>query len=95
MIAIALQTVITMSLCFAIGFITAWVIRGGREQRGFEHFFANWRSRYDKLERDCDEYLARINGLQKDLRAANEQLTAPRETPYSGQSNAEMAQAKD
>lgn len=75
MIAIAVQTAISMFLCFAIGFVTAWIIRGRREQRGFEEFFATWRSRYNQLERDCDGYLARINALQKDLIGVNQRLT--------------------
>mgnify|MGYP003468274310 CR=1 FL=1 len=69
MIAIAVQTAISMMLCFAVGFVTAWIIRGGRERRGFEQFFSNWRSRYDQLERDYDGLLARNGALQRELAA--------------------------
>jgi hypothetical protein len=72
MIGIALQTALSLLLCFAIGFVTAWIIRGGREQRGFETFFNTWRSRYDQLERNCDGYLARISALQKELAIVKE-----------------------
>ena len=67
MIAIAVQTIISLMLCFAIGFVTAWIIRGGREERRFQTFFEGWRSRYDRLEQDCDAHLSRINSLQKEL----------------------------
>ena len=43
MIAIALQITLSLMLSFAVGFVTAWIMRGGREQRGFEEFFASWR----------------------------------------------------
>jgi hypothetical protein len=72
MIAIALQTAISMILCFAVGFVTAWIVRGGRERRSFERFFSDWRSRYDQLERDYDGLLARNGALQRELTAERE-----------------------
>lgn len=81
MIAIALQTTISLMLSFAVGFVTAWIMRGGREQRGFEEFFASWRSRYHQLERDRDDRLNQGNRLQKDLDAANERLATQRNRP--------------
>ena len=81
MIAIALQTTISLMLSFAVGFVTAWIMRGGREQRGFEEFFASWRSRYDQLERDRDDRLAQVSRLQKELDAANERLATQRNRP--------------
>ena len=56
-------------------------MRGGREQRGFEEFFASWRSRYHQLERDRDDRLNQGNRLQKDLDAANERLTTQGNRP--------------
>ncbi len=76
MIAIAVQTIISLALCFAIGFLTAWIVRGGREGRKFQEFFESWRSRYDRLELDCDEHRMRIASLQKELSIANESRTA-------------------
>ena len=81
MIAIALQTTISLMLSFAVGFVTAWIMRGGREQRDFEEFFASWRSRYDQLERRRDDRLNQGNHLQKDLGAANERLLTQRNRP--------------
>ena len=81
MIAIAVQTTISLMLSFAVGFITAWIMRGGREQRGFEEFFASWRGRYDQLERDLDDRLNQVSRLQKDLDAANERLATQRNRP--------------
>ena len=81
MIAIAVQTTISLMLSFAVGFITAWIMRGGREQRGFEEFFASWRGRYDQLERDRDDRLNQVSRLQKDLDAANERLATQRHRP--------------
>ena len=81
MIAIALQTTISLMLSFAVGFVTAWIMRGGREQRGFEEFFATWRSRYDQLEQDRDDRLAQVSRLQKDLDAPNERLATQRNRP--------------
>lgn len=81
MIAIALQTTISLMLSFAVGFVTAWIMRGGREQRGFEEFFASWRSRYDQLEQDRDDRLAQVSRLQKDLDAPNERLATQRNRP--------------
>jgi predicted esterase len=81
MIAIALQTVISLTLSFAVGFVTAWIMRGGREQRGFEEFFATWRSRYDQLEQDRDDRLAQVSRLQKDLDAATERYSISRIRP--------------
>ncbi len=81
MIAIALQTTISLILSFAVGFVTAWIMRGGREQRGFEEFFASWRSRYDQLERDRDDRLAQVSRLQKELDAANERFAISRNPP--------------
>ena len=81
MIAIALQTTISLMLSFAAGFVTAWIMRGGREQRGFEEFFASWRSRYDQLEQDRDDRLAQVSRLQKDLDAPNERLATQRNRP--------------
>ena len=78
MIAIALPITISLMLSFAVGFVTAWIMRGGREQRGFEEFFASWRSRYDQLERDRDDRLNQGNRLRKDLDAANERLATQR-----------------
>jgi hypothetical protein len=75
MIAIAVQTIVSMILCFAIGFVTAWIIRGAREQREFQEFFTSWRSRYDLLERDFDGYMSRVTALQKELNAANARVT--------------------
>ena len=70
MIAIAVQTMLSLLLCFAIGFATAWAIRGGREERKFQAFFDKWRSRYDQLERDCDVHLEKISALQNELNVA-------------------------
>ena len=70
MMAIALQTMLCMLLAFIVGAATAWVIRGIRDQQEFEKFFGTWRARYDLLERDCDEHMARANALQKQLAAA-------------------------
>lgn len=78
MVAIALQTTISLMLSFAVGFVTARIMRGGREQRGFEKFFASWRNRYDQLERDRDDRLKQGNRPQKDLDAANERLATQR-----------------
>ena len=61
--------------------VTAWIMRGGREQRDFEEFFASWRSRYDQLERDRDDRLNQGNRLQKDLDAANERLATQGNRP--------------
>ena len=61
--------------------VTAWIMRGGREQRGFEEFFASWRSRYDQLERDRDDRLAQVSRLQKELDAANERFAISRNPP--------------
>ncbi|MEO6024165.1 MAG: hypothetical protein ABIP64_13840 [Burkholderiales bacterium] len=69
MMAIALQTILCMLLAFIVGAITAWVIRGIRDQNEFEKFFGTWRARYDLLERDCDEHMARASALQKQLNA--------------------------
>ncbi len=69
MIAIIIQTALSLALCFVVGFATAWIIRGGREERKFQVFFENWRGRYDRLELDCDAHLQRIAALQKDLEA--------------------------
>lgn len=69
MIAIAIQTTLSLALCFGIGFVTAWMIRGGREERKFQEFFEKWRGRYDQLERDCDVHLLRIAQLQKEIEA--------------------------
>jgi hypothetical protein len=69
LIAIIIQTALSLALCFIIGFATAWIIRGGREERKFQVFFENWRGRYDRLELDCDVHLQRIATLQKDLEA--------------------------
>ena len=81
MIAIALPITISLMLSFAVGFVTAWIMRGGREQRGFEEFFASWRGRYHQLERDRDDRLNQGNRLQKDLDAANERLATQRNRP--------------
>ena len=81
MIAIAVQTIISMILSFAVGLGTAWIMRSGREQRSFEEFFASWRSRHDQLERDYDDRLAQISRLPKDLDIANERLATPLERP--------------
>jgi uncharacterized membrane-anchored protein YhcB (DUF1043 family) len=67
LIAIAIQTALSLILTFAVGFVTAWIVRGGREERKFQSFFEGWHSRYDQLERDCDVHLARISALQKEL----------------------------
>ncbi len=67
MIAIVIQTALSLLLTFVVGFVTAWIIRGGREERKFQLFFEGWHSRYDQLERDCDVHLARISVLQKEL----------------------------
>lgn len=72
MIAIAVQTIISLVLCFAIGFLTAWIVRGGREGRKFQQFFESWRSGYDRLELDCDTHRMRIASLQKELSIAKE-----------------------
>ncbi len=80
MIAIALQTAFSLMLCFVVGFATAWIIRGGREERKFQAFFGSWRGRYDQLERDCDVHLLRIAQLQKEidvLRASNHEHSSP------------------
>ena len=67
MIAIVIQTALSLILAFAVGFVTAWIVRGGREERKFQLFFEGWHRRYDQLERDCDVHLARISALQKEL----------------------------
>jgi hypothetical protein len=67
LIAIVVQTTLSLALCFVVGFATAWIIRGGREERKFQVFFDGWRGRYDKLERDCDVHLQRIATLQRDI----------------------------
>jgi hypothetical protein len=67
LIALAIQTTLSLVLAFAVGFFTAWIVRGGREERKFQAFFEGWHSRYGQLERDCDTHLARINALQKEL----------------------------
>lgn len=67
MIAIVIQTAFSLILAFMVGFVTAWIVRGGREERKFQLFFDGWHSRYDQLERDCDTHLARISALQKEL----------------------------
>lgn len=67
MIAIAIQMTVSLVLCFVVGFATAWIIRGSREEQKFQKFFDNWRGRYDRLELDCDVHLARISALQKEL----------------------------
>jgi hypothetical protein len=69
LIAIVIQTALSLALCFIVGFATAWIIRGGREERKFQVFFDNWRGRYDRLELDCDVHLQRISVLQKELDA--------------------------
>ena len=81
MIAIAVQTTISLMLSFAVGFVTAWIMRGGREQRGFEEFFATWRSRYDQLEQDRDDRLAQVSRLQKELDIANQRFAISRDMP--------------
>jgi hypothetical protein len=75
MIAIALQTAISMILCFAVGFVTAWIVRGGRERRSFEQFFSDWRNRYDQLERDYDGLLGRNAAMQRELSAEREKTS--------------------
>lgn len=67
MLAIAIQTALSLILCFAIGFATAWLVCSRREEEKFQSFFANWRARYDELERDCDRYMSRISELQRDV----------------------------
>ena len=74
MIAIVVQTALSLVVCFTIGFVTAWIVRGGREERKFQSFFESWRSRYDQLERECDLHRARINALQQDLHRAQGKL---------------------
>ena len=84
MMAIALQILLCMLLAFIVGAATAWVIRGIRDQQEFEKFFGTWRARYDLLERDCDEHMARANALQKQLAA-----TTPTRELQSDTSNAQ------
>ena len=84
MMAIALQILLCMLLAFIVGVATAWVIRGIRDQQEFEKFFGTWRARYDLLERDCDEHMARANALQKQLAA-----TTPTRELQSDTSNAQ------
>lgn len=67
MIAIVIQTALSLILAFVVGFVTAWTVRGGREERKFQLFFEGWHRRYDQLERDCDAHRARISMLQKEL----------------------------
>lgn len=67
MIAIVIQTALSLILAFVVGFFTAWIVRGGREERKFQLFFEGWHGPYDQLERDCDVHLARISALQKEL----------------------------
>jgi uncharacterized membrane-anchored protein YhcB (DUF1043 family) len=90
LIAIVIQTALSLVLAFAVGFVTAWIVRGGREERKFQLFFEGWHSRYDQLERDCDVHLARISALQKELSHSQAMLGQSTKSVSSTASNLEI-----